>query len=120
CSIGRELERVDVVALEVTVVQRADMENADRGAVDDQRDAEHRLDPLLPQKRIEDVGVVDVVEDHRTALRRDTSRKAKADRDANAGLDLFLRSEEHTSELQSLAYLVCRLLLEKKKHKLKY
>src|SRR2546425_5780521 len=30
--------------------------------------------------------------------------------------DLALdRSEEHTSELQSLAYLVCRLLLEKKK-----
>src|SRR2546425_8633093 len=28
-----------------------------------------------------------------------------------------LRSEEHTSELQSLAYLVCRLLLEKKKIK---
>src|SRR2546425_7932230 len=27
------------------------------------------------------------------------------------------RSEEHTSELQSLAYLVCRLLLEKKKTK---
>src|SRR5687767_15446056 len=30
---------------------------------------------------------------------------------------LALRSEEHTSELQSLAYLVCRLLLEKKKKK---
>src|SRR5205823_13961891 len=30
--------------------------------------------------------------------------------------DVFaVRSEEHTSELQSLAYLVCRLLLEKKK-----
>src|SRR5205823_14971570 len=29
----------------------------------------------------------------------------------------FFRSEEHTSELQSLAYLVCRLLLEKKKKK---
>src|SRR5687767_15314140 len=29
------------------------------------------------------------------------------------------RSEEHTSELQSLAYLVCRLLLEKKKTKKK-
>src|SRR2546425_4833521 len=29
------------------------------------------------------------------------------------------RSEEHTSELQSLAYLVCRLLLEKKKKKQK-
>src|SRR3989441_9200407 len=30
------------------------------------------------------------------------------------GLD-HVRSEEHTSELQSLAYIVCRLLLEKKK-----
>src|SRR2546425_12387409 len=30
------------------------------------------------------------------------------------------RSEEHTSELQSLAYLVCRLLLEKKKKKKAY
>src|SRR5687767_15454286 len=30
---------------------------------------------------------------------------------------LKFRSEEHTSELQSLAYLVCRLLLEKKKKK---
>src|SRR2546425_9731781 len=29
---------------------------------------------------------------------------------------LLCRSEEHTSELQSLAYLVCRLLLEKKKN----
>src|ERR1039458_10786807 len=30
-------------------------------------------------------------------------------------LNLFARSEEHTSELQSLRHLVCRLLLEKKK-----
>src|SRR2546425_6177536 len=30
---------------------------------------------------------------------------------------IIVRSEEHTSELQSLAYLVCRLLLEKKKKK---
>src|SRR3712207_8850570 len=29
--------------------------------------------------------------------------------------DLHIRSEEHTSELQSRQYLVCRLLLEKKK-----
>src|SRR2546425_2363654 len=38
--------------------------------------------------------------------------------DAPAAVDLDTgpgRSEEHTSELQSLAYLVCRLLLEKKK-----
>src|SRR2546425_8574269 len=31
-------------------------------------------------------------------------------------LTVVARSEEHTSELQSLAYLVCRLLLEKKKN----
>src|SRR2546425_8459365 len=33
---------------------------------------------------------------------------------------LGARSEEHTSELQSLAYLVCRLLLEKKKKKIQH
>src|SRR5437763_12753944 len=31
-------------------------------------------------------------------------------------LDVICRSEEHTSELQSPMYLVCRLLLEKKKN----
>src|SRR5687767_15927167 len=39
-------------------------------------------------------------------------RREAADRLEQAGEG---RSEEHTSELQSLAYLVCRLLLEKKK-----
>src|SRR3712207_7947385 len=33
------------------------------------------------------------------------------------GKELVARSEEHTSELQSRQYLVCRLLLEKKKKK---
>src|SRR2546423_9875390 len=35
--------------------------------------------------------------------------------ESRAGMEIAKRSEEHTSELQSLAYLVCRLLLEKKK-----
>src|SRR2546425_2344922 len=34
---------------------------------------------------------------------------------SSAVMQESVRSEEHTSELQSLAYLVCRLLLEKKK-----
>src|SRR5687767_15674495 len=38
-----------------------------------------------------------------------------ATRDLPLPLSYGDRSEEHTSELQSLAYLVCRLLLEKKK-----
>src|SRR2546425_13075378 len=36
---------------------------------------------------------------------------------AELTIERLSRSEEHTSELQSLAYLVCRLLLEKKKKK---
>src|SRR2546425_8513657 len=44
----------------------------------------------------------------RAAARGDRSRRQAA---------AAPRSEEHTSELQSLAYLVCRLLLEKKKKK---
>src|SRR5205823_14818564 len=39
--------------------------------------------------------------------------------EAGHTIGLDHRSEEHTSELQSLAYLVCRLLLEKKKKKKK-
>src|SRR5437899_10593385 len=43
-------------------------------------------------------------------------RSILADRNAAVCADHFdVRSEEHTSELQSLRHLVCRLLLEKKK-----
>src|SRR2546425_4233824 len=41
--------------------------------------------------------------------------RARLDQAGRRRRRLFSRSEEHTSELQSLAYLVCRLLLEKKK-----
>src|SRR2546425_6529977 len=42
------------------------------------------------------------------------SRAAACTTPSIAGKSAVVRSEEHTSELQSLAYLVCRLLLEKK------
>src|SRR5690606_42136357 len=61
---------------------------------------------------------------------REALRKAEATRALAAGLNaittlppdygatlIFIRSEEHTSELQSRENLVCRLLLEKKKKK---
>src|SRR2546423_7465319 len=44
----------------------------------------------------------------------DYRRAAQADAELRWDEARLLRSEEHTSELQSLAYLVCRLLLEKK------
>src|SRR3712207_7398151 len=48
-------------------------------------------------------------------------QRRKAEHDTEHGHWLVFRSEEHTSELQSRQYLVCRLLLEKKKkHNLKF
>src|SRR2546425_8044006 len=51
-------------------------------------------------------------------VRIETERLARGTRGGGLQLGAAVvggRSEEHTSELQSLAYLVCRLLLEKKK-----
>src|SRR5437763_13551474 len=45
-------------------------------------------------------------------------RQAPAPHAQQKGISNLRRSEEHTSELQSPMYLVCRLLLEKKKKKL--
>src|SRR5690348_18079377 len=71
-------------------------------------DAEHvarsRGDRLLQV-----VGVLPV-----EAPARDVQEHARAGH-AGVELDLDVRSEEHTSELQSPVHLVCRLLLEKKK-----
>src|SRR3712207_8672874 len=50
--------------------------------------------------------------DWRAEAVRMTGRKGNG-----GGMALARRSEEHTSELQSRQYLVCRLLLEKKKKK---
>src|SRR3712207_6945676 len=53
------------------------------------------------------------LEDHRVARRAVPSLFQPG---AQVGQLLVGRSEEHTSELQSRQYLVCRLLLEKKKN----
>src|SRR5687767_15749233 len=51
-------------------------------------------------------------------VRRHREANQHQDR-GNADIGKENRSEEHTSELQSLAYLVCRLLLEKKNKNLR-
>src|SRR2546425_2033940 len=48
-------------------------------------------------------------------VERRSSRTARREGGTGPRRTVGVRSEEHTSELQSLAYLVCRLLLEKKK-----
>src|SRR3712207_8074378 len=56
---------------------------------------------------------VRVIPQSRVAI---VQRLGRYHRTAQSGLTVVVRSEEHTSELQSRQYLVCRLLLEKKNH----
>src|SRR3712207_7848356 len=53
--------------------------------------------------------------DHRALAAHGRHRGLRRRRGARDQEPAHLRSEEHTSELQSRQYLVCRLLLEKKK-----
>src|SRR3712207_8068384 len=54
--------------------------------------------------------------DDQAAVRADRQPVRSRIREADVARIGSRRSEEHTSELQSRQYLVCRLLLEKKKH----
>src|SRR5437899_9931859 len=63
-----------------------------------------------PRNLIRDLGAV--IEPHEMEAEIDARGAARRSEDPPV-----LRSEEHTSELQSLRHLVCRLLLEKKKKK---
>src|SRR2546425_7549734 len=62
-------------------------------------------------------GVSDSKRDRRPAMILASWRRFRS---RSIAIATASRSEEHTSELQSLAYLVCRLLLEKKKAILTY
>src|SRR5687767_15476941 len=77
---------------------------------------------LFPTRRSSDLArgmneaTVQQFLDRRGMLGRDLAEPERLKRCTRGGeLHHGPRSEEHTSELQSLAYLVCRLLLEKKK-----
>src|SRR5256714_2340222 len=83
---------------------------------------EHRVHALgdTALERIARQREMNVPRTHRTGRARVLLPPAQAASREQRHLDrargpLLTRSEEHTSELQSLAYLVCRLLLEKKK-----
>src|SRR5258705_1367146 len=58
------------------------------------------------------------IQNHRFACRLGGGEFLRGKRFPRKKLTAAKRSEEHTSELQSLRHLVCRLLLEKKKKKI--
>src|SRR2546425_4934517 len=72
------------------------------------------VDPRRLQERAMEAGVRAVILDlnHRSGNAVEALRALKADLSTSHLHVENDRSEEHTSELQSLAYLVCRLLLE--------
>src|SRR5205823_14035306 len=88
---------------------------------------------LFPTRRSSDLGLAQAdqaperplavgggrVDQHARHRRVLAARRPGVDPLPQAGAGVA-RSEEHTSELQSLAYLVCRLLLEKKKINIYY
>src|SRR5438046_4475412 len=64
-----------------------------------------------------DLAVENFIEMRDKTASRTFRAKKKLDHALEAALPgIYLRSEEHTSELQSLTNIVCRLLLEKKKN----
>ena len=98
CAVGRELEQLGLLLGELTRRQGPDVDDADDAAADEQRRAQERLDPLLPQDRVEHVGVIDVLDDDRSPLGGDLPREAEPYGDARPALDGLLepaRSPRH-------------------------
>ncbi len=87
---GSDLEHREVTLDELPRGQRADVQDADQIALDDQRDAEQRADPLLAKDRVQDVRMVDVGDVDRRALGGDPAGEAASNRDPHTLLDLLL------------------------------
>src|SRR5687767_15686178 len=79
------------------------------------RAALRRLLRLRVPSRPGEAALVELEGPHARAAEAGAPRSPRQPLVAEIAAERSKRSEEHTSELQSLAYLVCRLLLEKKK-----
>src|SRR3712207_7641453 len=80
----------------------------------------HQVEALAREHVLDQQRAGRLAADQNLVARRDVlqprGERAVGDLDAVELEVLVVRSEEHTSELQSRQYLVCRLLLEKKKN----
>ena len=86
-AVADELKQLDVVVTELALDQGADLKHAGRLARDEERHAEHRLNPLL---RLARVVAVDVEHDEGSFLRGYSAGEASPDGHAATSLDLPL------------------------------
>jgi hypothetical protein len=84
------LEHGEISVAERPRPQGTDVKDADQAALDDQGHPEQRANALFAENRIEDVGMVDVGDEDRYALGRDSSRESLTDGDPDSALDLLL------------------------------
>ena len=72
--------------------ERPDVHDADHPALHQQRHPQQGAQALLAQDRVDDLGLVEVLDLNRLAGRRDAPGEAAADRDAHSPLDLLLEA----------------------------
>ena len=85
-------EQLHVVVGEDAVLERAHVEHADHGALHDQRHPEQRLDALLAQQRVDELGVLEIGDAHRLARAGDPAGEPLAHPDADTALHLLLEA----------------------------
>ena len=95
-AIARELQQLRVVRRERSRRERPDVEHARHLALDHERHAEQRGDPLLTEDRVHDVRLPHVGDEHGLAIGRDATGEAVPDRDPDALLGLPLEATRCT------------------------
>jgi hypothetical protein len=89
-AVGRALQQLHVVVIERPLGEAPHVQDSHDGALDHERHAQQRLQPLLTQDRVVDFGLGDVQDPHRAARGGDPAGEAAADGDPDPSLDLLL------------------------------
>ena len=91
-AVGGALEQFLVVVVERALGERPDVQDSHDGALDHERHAQQRFQPLLTQDRVVDVGLGDVQDPDRAARGGDAAGEAAPDGDPDPSLHLLLES----------------------------
>jgi hypothetical protein len=90
--VAGALKQLDVLVTEAAPGQGPHVHDADHAALHEQRDAQQRAEALVAQDRVEDVGLLDVLDLDGLPGRRDAPREPLPDRDLDPAFDLLLEA----------------------------